>query len=387
MRIKQRAVPFFLICLCLTIFSCSSSKEVSLRRYERFINKIQSNYANFSKKDWKKAEKRMKYYNNMLLKRYKNELTQEERNYISQTMNAYNSYREGGLLAANEFDDFIKSKDTGLDIESIIKNQKELVKELDELKRKSLEANRSQGKSEQERLIEKMQNDLLMEMLVSKKHGRHEISGKVKILIVPANYNGSVFRMDYNNLTPKIQEAVNLILSQARKYNQNISINWDYGSNISVSNSIDMLKYYSQYKNNYANYNHFVLVYAVDKVDRSFYRYTYEGSMGNITTGAVVWFKDSNGHSAGVLAHEIFHAFGAEDLYYEQGVVPKEVETNFKTLLGNSIMITSDGSSGLDPINAWLMGWNKNPEPWYAWFIDKRDNTVNDLNLTNHLRK
>jgi len=60
--------------------------------------------------------------------------------------------------------------------------------------------------------------------------------------------------------------------------------------------------------------------------------------------------------------------------------VPQEVELNFKTLLGNSIMITSQGASNLDPINAWLMGWNKKPEPWFAWFINRRDSSV-DIGL------
>jgi len=44
-------------------------------------------------------------------------------------------------------------------------------------------------------------------------------------------------------------------------------------------------------------------------------------------------------------------------------------------------MITSNESAELDPINAWLIGWNKKPEPWYAWFVDRRDNTGDGLNL------
>jgi hypothetical protein len=39
-------------------------------------------------------------------------------------------------------------------------------------------------------------------------------------------------------------------------------------------------------------------------------------------------------------------------------------------------MIDNHRYTGLDPINAWLIGWNKNPEPWYAWFIDRRDTSI-----------
>jgi len=52
--------------------------------------------------------------------------------------------------------------------------------------------------------------------------------------------------------------------------------------------------------------------------------------------------------------------------------VPKEVEDNFVKLIGDSIMIHSDEGNTLDPINAWLIGWNKNPELWYTWFVDRR---------------
>ena len=95
--------------------------------------------------------------------------------------------------------------------------------------------------------------------------------------------------------------------------------------------------------------------------------------MGNTTANAIIWYKDWETHDAGTLAHELFHTMGADDLYYEEGIVPKEVEDNFVKLIGNSIMINSEETNGLDPINAWLIGWNKNPEPWYTWFVDRRE--------------
>jgi len=135
---------------------------------------------------------------------------------------------------------------------------------------------------------------------------------------------------------------------------------------------------YNQYRNKYSNYNHVVFICAIDRAERSYI--TFTGQLGKIKEHAIIWYRDNNRFLSGTLAHEIFHAFGAEDLYYEKGIVPPEVENNFKILLGNSIMINSQSTSGLDPINAWLIGWNKKPEPWYAWFIDRRDKTV-DLGL------
>ena len=227
-----------------------------------------------------------------------------------------------------------------------------------------------------------MQNDLLMQILSSKREGRRDITGSIKILIFPTNYKGNVFRMRHNNLTPIIQETVRIINEQARNYNQNITIEWEYitlnnGSNFTMNNVTDALRQYAQYRNRFNNFNHVVIVYAVDRVERSYI--TMTGNLGRNESHAIMWFKGNSGFTADTLAHEIFHAFGAEDLYYEQGVVPQAIERNFRTLLGNSIMMDSFRHTGLDPINAWLIGWNKNPEPWYAWFIDRRD--TSDLKL------
>ena len=243
--------------------------------------------------------------------------------------------------------------------------------------------NTTQQRTGRDALIQNLQNDLLMEMLATKREGRRDITGRIKVLIIPTNYRGNTFRMRLNNLTPIVQEGIRIIETQARRYNQNITIEWEFisnnnGSYINMSNNSEGLRQYSQYRNRFSNYNHVITVYAVDRVERSYI--LYSGQLGRNEGHAIFWFRESNGFSTGTLVHEIFHAFGAEDLYFEQGVVPREVEQNFRTLLGNSIMIDSHRYTGLDLINAWLIGWNKTPEPWYAWFIDKRDKSV-DLRL------
>jgi len=267
-----------------------------------------------------------------------------------------------------------------------IAEQLELIKqqiEDEKNKNNSNVQNTTKQQTQKEELIENLQNDLLMKILAEKKEGRIDITGNIKILVFPTNYKGNKFREELDNLTPIIQESINIISQQAKKYNQNIFIEWEYktlnnGSYLTINNYSEALKQYNQIRNMYSNFNFVIPIYAVDKMERSYF--TFTGKLGRSEENAIIWFRDDNRFLSGTLAHEIFHAFGAEDLYYEKGVVPPEVENNFKILLGNSIMINSQSTSGLDPINAWLIGWNKKPEPWYAWFIDKRDKSV-DLGL------
>ena len=312
-------------------------------------------------------------------------MTQDEKSRINNTRDIYASYRSGNISEKIIIDDQPGTIENQIINENVIEDLIRRIQNLEE--QRSLITTQEitqQQKTEQEILIDRIQNELLTEILASKKQGRRDVSGRIKVLVFPTNYRRNVFQMNYNALTSTIQEAINLIISQARNYNQNISIDWEYrinndGTYVSLNNYSEGLRQHSHYKSIFNNYNHIVLIYAVDLIERSYC--VLNGPLGRSESNAIIWFKDNNGrHSAGVLAHEIFHAFGAEDLYYEQGVVPQEVETNFRALLGNSIMITSRSSSNLDPINAWLLGWNKNPEPWYAWFIDRRDNTV-DIGL------
>jgi len=273
------------------------------------------------------------------------------------------------------------------ELRRITEHQEQIAEQLEQIRRQIDEEQNRQNPTGQnntqqtgrDTLIQNLQNDLLMEILNTKREGRQDITGNIKILVFPTNYRGNTFRMRLNNLTPVIQEAIKIIEQQARRYNQNITIEWEFitlnnASNFSMNNVTEALRQYAQYRNRFRNFNHVITVYAIDRVERSYI--TTAGQLGRSEGHAIMWFRESNGFSAGTLAHEIFHAFGAEDLYFEQGVVPPEVERNFRTLLGNSIMIDNHRYTGLDPINAWLIGWNKNPEPWYAWFIDRRDTSI-----------
>ncbi|WP_461255911.1 hypothetical protein, partial [Treponema sp. R80B11-R83G3] len=297
------------------------------------------------------------------------------------------------MVIAIIFNFFLKNNSNNLidnrieELKRITEQQEQIVEQLELIKQQIENGknnnpnvqNTTKQHTQKEVLIENLQNDLLMKILTEKKEGRIDITGNIKVLVFPTNYRGNKFKEGLNSLTPIIQESINIINQQAKRYNQNIIIEWEYitlnnGAYLTINNNSEVLKQYNQYKNKYSNFNHIVCIYAIDKLERSYF--TFTGKLGRSEEHAIIWFRDNNGFLSGTLAHEIFHAFGAEDLYYEKGVVPLEVEDNFKILLGNSIMINSQSTSGLDPINAWLIGWNKKPEPWYAWFIDKRDKSV-----------
>lgn len=422
MHIKQGIRIFLFLYGCLILFSCSKSKMELVHEYERYIAGVEAQHSRYSKRDWITADKRIAYFHTML-KRYERDLSQEEKKRIHAAFAVYHSYRNGIAYpfdeteiavteseptdehqritepeqterdehaadpqneTEHEYTSVDETDDRVTELERITRQQEQISLQLEQL-RKQLEDSRNtpvssqttdREKTEQERLIDAMQNDLLMGILKTKKQGWRDVSGAVKILVFPAHYKGHRFTMDYTDLSGIIQNAVNIILSQARRYNQQLSIDWEFmtnsdGSYASLSGPADGLNRYAQCKSLFSGYDQVSVVYAVDMAGRSYC--SYRGTLGRSEANAVLWFKDSYEHSAGTLAHELFHTFGADDLYYEEGVVPQEVEANFKKLLGDSIMLTSSGSSGLDPINAWLIGWNKKPEPWYAWFIDRRE--------------
>ena len=406
MNIQRKTGLLLLLLICAVSFSCAQSKEHYILSYERYIRSVEKNRYHYTEKDWVKADRKIMHFH-IALKRYEKKLSAEEKQRIYKACSIYRSYRpniaypltEKNIIEPEHTPESDKTPKTERiigppdipadmlntrieELKRITEQQAQIAAQLEQLRRQIIEeapqhtpSTDSQHTTEQERLINKMQNDLLMDMLKTKKQGWRDISGKVKVLVVPAHFKGYTFRMNHNHLTNIIQKAVAIILSQARKYNQDLSIDWTFiansdGSYCSLGSSTEAVDNYKHYKKYAVNYDHLAVVYAVDKTGRSFC--SYRGTLGKSTANAVIWFKDYDEHRAGTLAHELFHTFGADDLYYEEGIVPKEVEENFKTLLGNSIMITSQDSAELDPINAWLIGWNKKPEPWYAWFVDRR---------------
>lgn len=402
---KEKSKLLFLFSLFLLLISCTKSKDGYIKEYERHINEVKANHNNYSERDWVKSDRHIAHLHTAI-SRYKKRLTEEDKERIAKAFAVYKSYRSNidCPFIETEIADNQEKENSAVDstdteneaLKRLTEQQEQIASELEALRKKITEEFKEKNgspqvnekqKTEKESLIDKLQDELLQKIINEKKQGRREISGRIKLLVFPANFKNNMFRMDYNTLAEPINKAIKIILSQAKKYNRYISIDWEFmgssdGSFVSIDNYTEGLNQYAYYQNMFSDYDYLVTVYAVDKQDRSYCGLI--GSLGRSDANAVIWFKDIYYHSAGTLAHEIFHTFGAEDLYYEEGVVPKEVEANFKKLLGNSIMITSNESAELDPINAWLIGWNKKPEPWYAWFVDRRDNTGDGLNLVDN---
>jgi len=112
-------------------------------------------------------------------------------------------------------------------LKRITESQEQIAWQLEQLKKQiedehnEPKQNTSRQKSEKERLIEKLNNELLMEILTAKRHGMRDITGKIKVIVVPVNYKDNPFNLNLNNLSSTVQDGINVILRQARKYNQN----------------------------------------------------------------------------------------------------------------------------------------------------------------------
>jgi len=67
------------------------------------------------------------------------------------------------------------------------------------------------------------------------------------------------------------------------------------------------------------------------------------------------------------IAHEILHCFGAWDLYNEVNKTAgaKLVINRFPYTIMDMVRIGNTSPPIIDPLTAWRIGWNKNPESWF----------------------
>jgi hypothetical protein len=103
----------------------------------------------------------------------------------------------------------------------------------------------------------------------------------------------------------------------------------------------------------------YAIKYASESLDRELY----------FVEGAMLYEKQRNGVelAPAQIAHEILHLFGAWDLY-ETPHQTKLNETVAKESFPDSVMgrvAHNINSLKIDPLTAWLIGWNNKPEPWF----------------------
>jgi len=122
-----------------------------------------------------------------------------------------------------------------------------------------------------------------------------------------------------------------------------------------------------------------VLIFIKDRAGRS-YAMASSDKMDKeeyFVEGAVLFEKqnDDTDLYSSVIAHEILHIYGAWDLYGTfQTEGDEEKLKKHNEYLGKSIMLKTPENidhSKVDILTAWLVGWNKDPEPWFESFEPK----------------
>ena len=401
MNVNIKKWQLFLVYGCLLLCSCSKSKEECIYEYQDFVSSVRENHNSYSQKDWVQADLEMDYYHE-IIKRYEHELSQEERNAIIRAFEIYHSYRNtvGSPLTVLQ-DDTTIPPSPPTDSDNVVddkadeeraKREEKLQKKLDEtssrleqIEKRLTDTERKQAlqtqKTERERIEKAAADDALIHLLKEKQREWRVVSGNMMVVIIPTNLGENLFHMNVQELSPIIDSAVNIIHTQAKRYNWSLSITWFFrkGAVVSLRMQTEGLNEYNSYKkfSTYSgiNYNHIATVYVVDKEGRSVcWR---RGELGKNETNAIFWFKDGAQHTDGTLAHELFHTLGADDLYYEEGKMTETYKKDYKKycdiLIGDSIMRYSDRTLNIDPFSAWRMGWKKNPEPWYYFFLTSRN--------------
>ena len=124
--------------------------------------------------------------------------------------------------------------------------------------------------------------------------------------------------------------------------------------------------------------NTLVLIFAKDSGIG--YAMSYETTAMNkdlyYVEGILLYKNYLNGRelAAASIAHEILHNFGAWDLYatFQQS---RHIEEMARMFFQNSIMhrvAYNINELDIDPVTAWRIGWNNNPESWYYNFNPHR---------------
>lgn len=208
------------------------------------------------------------------------------------------------------------------------------------------------------------------------------------------------------NVMKKIQEAQDWIMGQAAHYGKDIKYvnthsGLEEGHTVHGSIPFDMEspnfnganeEYYLELANEHSNINellHTTSEVGCDKVGvlivakgqgRSFAVWQKGGS--KYLGAAVLFTSDKNGQGllTGIIAHEILHLFGADDLYAEY-----QTKENAKYIQGhypNEIMfydIVDADKCSICPYTAWRMGWIDKRESWFDDFVKESERSAASL--------
>jgi hypothetical protein len=137
---KPSLTTIALVLIAFTVISCRPfSKESYLEKYNKFIIEVSEKGADYTEKEWKKADEKYKKFNEDWYKRFKEDLTWQEKAttakytlqytyYRNKTgaLDLYNTYIKGDLEKLKEKIRHYKENDMDEDIQNLIKQAKEL---------------------------------------------------------------------------------------------------------------------------------------------------------------------------------------------------------------------------------------------------------------------
>jgi hypothetical protein len=137
---KKYFLIVFHLVISVIMFSCvvPASKESYLKKFEKFVERVEKNHENFNKKDWKWADVTFGKFTNEWYREYKNKLTPEEELKVIALKLKYQSYKQPDVIQeilrdlkvnSSEIKEKINQyidKDLDNDVDQIIKGMKEI---------------------------------------------------------------------------------------------------------------------------------------------------------------------------------------------------------------------------------------------------------------------
>jgi len=137
---KASSKMIAIILVTFAVISCRPfSKESYLEKYEKFISEISEQSAEYTEKEWLKADEKYKKFNEDWYDRFKEDLTWQEKLTITKytvkyeynrnktdAIDFYNNFLKGDLVKLKEKIMYYKENDMDDDIDSLIKQAKQL---------------------------------------------------------------------------------------------------------------------------------------------------------------------------------------------------------------------------------------------------------------------
>ena len=214
---------------------------------------------------------------------------------------------------------------------------------------------------------------------------------------------------DINTATDSINRAINWIKDQAVKNNVNLNLCFDYLSTdtgrtvehnlpgtvskvLAAEEGIEQLekwgnrvvnKVYSDFKDkerlvaklrDQYNVESVVLLYMLNNYYKDDCSISLNTMSNDYVEFAVTSFKEP-----ALLAHEIFHIFGAADLYYHHYSTTKKDKTELKKLFPKDIMASPREyikDLEIDDITKYLIGWTEYIDPKYFQYFKEQKSDV-----------